>query len=173
MVHSVELLFDEKTESMVRRIWEDLAVAGVRSPAVRTSVSNRPHVTLAVAERMDDAVAAAVRPALARLPLDCLIGAPMVFGVRSTTLVRLVVPSAELLGLHAEVYRICLPHMGDGPLRNVQPGSWTPHVTLARRMAPDQLAKALAVRNLAREIRGRLTGLRHWDGNAKVVHPIS
>jgi 2'-5' RNA ligase len=170
MVHSVELLFDADTESAVQRIWDDLMTAGVRSQAAVRSPSNRPHVTLTVAERMDDAVTAALRPVLARLPLDCRVGAPMLFGGRSVTLVRLLVPSAELLALQADVHRICLAHMPDGPLPNAEPGSWTPHVTLARRVAPDQLPEALPL--LGREIHGRITGLRHWDGNAKVVHPI-
>ena len=173
MVHSVELLFDTETESSVRGIWDDLMAIGVRSQAAHTSPSNRPHVTLTVADRMDDAVTAALRPALARLPLHCRIGAPMLFGGRSITLVRLVVPSAELLALQAEVHRICLPHMADGPLAHAEPGQWTPHVTLARRLVPDQLPQALAHLQLGRELRGRITGLRHWDGNAKVVHPIS
>lgn len=172
MVHSVELLFDADTEAAVRTMWDDLTAAGVRSQAAHTSPSNRPHVTLTVAERMDDTVTAALRPVLTRLPLDCRIGAPMVFGGRSVTLVRLVVPSAELLSLHAEVHRICLAHMPDGPLAHAEPGGWTPHVTLARRLAPDQLPQALTSRRVVRELRGRITGLRHWDGDAKVVHPV-
>jgi 2'-5' RNA ligase len=171
MVHSVELLFDAETESVVRGIWDDLMAVGVRSQAAHTSPSNRPHVTLTVADRMDDAVTAALSQALARLPLCCRIGAPMLFGGRSITLARLMVPSAELLALQAEVHRICLPHMADGALPNAVPGSWTPHVTLARRLSPDLLPRALP--RVGREIRGRITGLRHWDGNAKVVHPIS
>lgn len=170
MVHSVEALFDTETESAVRRIWDDLLAAGVRSQAALRSASNRPHATLTVAERMDDGVTAALRPALARLPLDCRIGAPMLFGGRSVTLVRLVVPSAELLALQAAVHRICLAHMSDGPLPHAEPGSWTPHVTLARHVAPHQLADALPL--LGHEIHGRITGLRHWDGDAKVAHPI-
>ena len=173
MVHSVELLFDPDTESAVRRIWDALADAGVRARAAPVSPTDRPHVTLTVADNMSDAVSASLRPSLARLPLDCRIGAPMLFGSRAVTLVRLVVPSAELLSLQADVHRACLPHMLDGPLGNVEPGSWTPHVTLARRIGPDQLPEALALRQLGREIRGRLTGLRHWDGNAKVAYPIS
>ena len=66
MVHSVELLFDAGTESAVRGIWDDLMAAGVRSQAAHKSPSNRPHVTLTVADRMDDAVTAALRPALTR-----------------------------------------------------------------------------------------------------------
>lgn len=172
MVHSVEMLFDAETESAVRRIWDDLMTVGVRSQAAHKSPSNRPHVTVTVAERMADTVAAALRPALARLPLDCRIGAPMLFGGRSITLVRLVVPSAELLALHAAVHRICLPHMSNEPMANAEPGQWTPHVTLARRMAPDLLPQVWALAQVSREISGRITGLRHWDGDTKVVHPI-
>ena len=171
MVHSVEMLFDAETEEAVQRIWDDLMALGVRSQAAHRSPSNRPHITVTVAEEMADTVDAALRPALARLPLTCRIGAPMVFGARSITLVRLVVPSAELLALQAEIHRICLAHMPHGPLAHTEPGQWTPHVTLARRMAPDQLPRSLALPG-GTEIRGRSTGLRHWDGNTKVVHPI-
>jgi 2'-5' RNA ligase len=173
MAHSVELLFDADTESAVRRIWEDLMTVGVRSQAAHTSPSNRPHVTLTVAQRMDHAVIDRLRPVLARLPLECRIGAPMLFGSRAVTLVRLVVPTAELLGLQAEVHRICLPHMLDGPLANVERGTWTPHVTLARRIPPDQLPQAFTLPQFGQDVRGRVTGLRFWDGEAKVVHPIS
>lgn len=172
MVHSVELLFDAETESAVRRIWDDLTDVGVRSQAAHRSPSNRPHVTLTVAEHMDDAVTDELRPVLARLPLSCRIGAPMLFGGRTVTLVRLVVPSVELLALQQKVHRICLPHMPNGPSANVERGAWTPHVTLARRMPPELLPGALALHQVGREISGCATGLRHWDGNLKVVHPI-
>ncbi len=98
MVHSVELLFDSETDAAVRRIWDDLADSGVRSLAASTSPSNRPHVTLAVAEHMDDAVNDVLRPVLRLLPIACTIGAPMLFGHGPFTLVRLVVPTTELVG---------------------------------------------------------------------------
>ena len=172
MVHSVELLFDSETESAVQQIWADLMAVGIRSQAAHRSPSNRPHITLTVAERMDDTVDAALLPVLARLPLDCRIGARMLFGSRAITLVRLVVPSVQLLALHAEVHRICLAQTPDGPLVHAEPGAWTPHVTLARRLSPEVLPQALALPQVSHEIPGRITGLRHWDGNTKVVHPI-
>ena len=49
MVHSIELVFDRDTEAAIRRIWDDLAAAGIPSQAP----ASRPHVTLAVAERID------------------------------------------------------------------------------------------------------------------------
>jgi 2'-5' RNA ligase len=171
VVHSVELLFDSDTETAVRRVWDDLTDAGVRSLASSTSPSNRPHVTLSVAEHMDDAVDDALRPLLRLLPFSCTIGAPMLFGRGPFTLVRLVIPSAELLALQAEVHQVCLPHMSPGSLPHADPGHWTPHVTLARRVDRDKLADALSLRGMSRDRRGTAVELRRWDGNKKVEHP--
>jgi 2'-5' RNA ligase len=173
MVHSVELLFDLDTEAAVRRIWDDLTDAGVRSLAGSTSPSNRPHVTLAVADHMDDAVDDALSPLLRRLPMPCTIGAPMLFGRGPFTLVRLVIPSADLLALQAQAHEVCLPHMSPGPLPHADPGHWTPHITLARRLARDKVADALSLRRMSRDRRATAVGLRHWDGNDRVEHPIS
>ena len=173
MVHSVELTFDDDTDAAVRRVWDDLQAAGVRSQAGHRSPSNRPHATVTVAEQMDEAVNAALRPLLELLPITCTIGAPMLFGGRVFTLVRLLVPSAELMTLHARVHEACRPHMPKGTLAHADPGQWTPHVTLARRLPPDQLPTALTVRSVGRDIRGRITGLRHWDGDNRIEYPIS
>ena len=92
MVHSIELLFDADTEATLRRIWDDLSAADLpsRIPA------GRPHVTLAVAERIEPDVDALLRPVAQRLPLGCTIGAPLLFGQSSAILARLIVPSADL-----------------------------------------------------------------------------
>jgi hypothetical protein len=173
MVHSVELLFDDDTDAAMRRIWDDLSDAGVRSLAASTSPSSRPLVTLAVAEHMDDAVNDALRPLLRLLPLRCTIGAPMVFGNGPFTLVRLLIPSVELLALQAEVHAVCLPHMSPGPLPHADPGQWTPHLTMARRVRSDKLATALSLRRMARDRKGTAVAIRHWDGNNRVEHPIA
>jgi hypothetical protein len=172
MVHSVELLFDPDTETAIRSSWDDLTEAGVRSQAAHRSPSNRPHVTVTVAEIMDESVNDALRPLLRRLPLHCTIGAPMLFGRRDFTLVRLIVPSAELLSLHAEVHSTCLPHMPGGPLPHSEPGQWTPHVTLARRVPPDHLKPAMALKSVSHHLAAAVVGLRHWDGNSKIEYPI-
>src|SRR6476620_11874163 len=110
MVHSVELLFERESEAGVRRIWDDLTDAGVRSLASSTSPSNRPHVTLSVSEDMDDAVNDPLRRLLHRLPFSCTIGAPMLFGRGQFTLVRLLIPSTELLAIQADLHSVCLKH---------------------------------------------------------------
>ncbi len=173
MVHSVELLFDADTEASVRRIWDDLMDSGVRSLANNKSPSNRPHVTLAVAEHMDDAVDDVLRTVLRLLPLSCTIGAPMLFGHGPFALVRSVVPTTELLALQVAVHEVCVPHMSPGPLPHADPGHWTPHVTLARRVPESKLADALTLRRMSRDRRGAGVSLRHWDGNKRVEHPIA
>jgi 2'-5' RNA ligase len=168
MVHSVELLFDPDTEATLRRIWNDLAAADLASriPA------GRPHVTMAVAERIALDVDTLLRPIAQQLPLECDVGTPLLFGQSKAVLARLIVPTAELLALHADVHRICGPHLLPGPLPHSLPDQWTAHVTLARRIQGAHLARVLRIAGQPAEIRGRLAGLRRWDGTERVEYPI-
>lgn len=170
MAHSVELLFDSAAEDAIRRQWAALVEAGLPSQAQHRSPTNRPHVTLTVAERIDPAVDVALRAPAALLPLACRIGAPVVFGRRTLVLARLIVPDAGLLRVHESVDAICGPHMPSGPFPHARPGQWTPHVTLARRLAPTDLAAALdaVCADAADGTAGTFAGLRRWDGDARV-----
>ncbi|MCW2593824.1 MAG: hypothetical protein JWQ86_6251 [Mycobacterium sp.] len=172
MVHSVELVFDADTDTRIRELWDDLGAVGVRSQAAAKSPNNRPHVTLVVSEQMTDDVDDVLRQVLSRLPLACRIGAPMLFGGGPFTLVRLVVPSAELLALHADVHRLCLPYMTPGSLPHAEPGEWTAHVTLARRVDPARLPDVFGVAGVVSDLDATAVGLRHWDGNSRVEHRI-
>jgi 2'-5' RNA ligase len=168
MVHSVELLFDADTEATLCRIWDDLSAADLpsRIPA------GRPHVTLAVAERIEPDVDALLGPVAQRLPLACTIGAPLLFGQSNAILARLLVPSADLLALHAEVHRICAPHLLPEPLPHSLPGHWAAHVTLARRVEGARLGPVLRLAGQPSEIYGNLAGLRRWDGSQRIEYPI-
>ena len=168
MVHSIELVFDPDTEAAIRRIWDELSDAGIPSQAP----ASRPHVTLAVAERISADVDELLRPMRQRLPLDCGIGAPVLFGRANAVFARLIVPTSELLGLHAEVHRLCLPHLLPAPMPNSLPGQWTAHVTLARRVGGAQLGRALRVAGRPSQIDGRFAGLRRWDGGNRVERPL-
>jgi hypothetical protein len=168
MVHSIELVFDRDTEAAIRRIWEDLAAAGIPSQAP----ASRPHVTLVVAERIAPDVDALLQPVAQRLPLGCAVGASLLFGRSNAVLARLIVPTAELLAVHAEVHRMCGPYLAPGPMPNSLPGQWTGHVTLARRVGGAQLGRALRIAARPSEIRGSFAGLRRWDGNKRVEHLI-
>jgi hypothetical protein len=172
VVHSVELVFDADTDTHIRGLWDDLAAIGVRSQAAVKSPSNRPHVTLVVSEQMTDDVDDLLSQVPSRLPLACRLGAPMLFGGGPFTLVRLVVPSAELLALHADVHRLCLPFMSPGPLPHAEPGDWTAHVTLARGVDLARLPDVFEVAGVSSDLDATAVGLRHWDGNSRVEHRI-
>jgi 2'-5' RNA ligase len=169
MVHSIELVFDHDTEAVIRRIWADLAGAGIPSQAP----ASRPHVTLAVADRIAVDVDELLTPVSKQLPLVAAIGAPVLFGRANVVFARLVVPTTELLALHAEVHRRCLPHMVPAPMPNSLPGQWTAHVTLARRVGGGQLGRALRIAGRPSQIDGRFAGLRRWDGSKRAEHLIS
>jgi 2'-5' RNA ligase len=168
MVHSIELVFDRDTEAAIRRIWEDLAGAGIPSQAP----ASRPHVTLAVAEHIDREVDELLKPVAQRLPLACSVGAPVLFGRANVVFARLIVPTSELLALHAEVHRLCRPHLEPAPMSNSLPGQWTGHVTLARRVGGHQLGRALRIAGRPSQLDGRFAGLRRWDGGKKVEYVI-
>jgi 2'-5' RNA ligase superfamily len=169
MVHSVELIFDPDTETAVRRIWDDLREAGIPSQAP----ASRPHTTLTVAERIDPEVDTLLASLLTRFPFTCRLGAPLFFGRARAVLARLLVPTIELLDVHAQVHRMCLPHLHPGPMPNALPGEWTAHVTMARRVVPTQMGRAVRIAGKPSEIAGSVIGLRRWDGNAKSEYLIS
>ncbi|MBW8711901.1 MAG: 2'-5' RNA ligase family protein [Mycobacterium sp.] len=169
MVHSVELVFDPDTEAAVRQIWDGLREAGIPSQAP----ASRPHATVTVAERIDPDVDGLLRRLVDRFPLPCVVGAPLLFGRSQVILTRLIVPTTELLAVHGDVHRLCLPHLQPGPMANSLPGHWTAHVTLARRVAPGRLGRALRIAGKPSEIAGSIAGLRRWDGNSKREYPIN
>jgi 2'-5' RNA ligase len=169
MVHSIELVFDRDTETAIRGIWDALATAGIPSQAP----ASRPHVTLAVAERIAADVDELLSPVGRQLPLGCSVGAPVLFGRANVVFARLVVPTSELLALHAEVHRLCVPHVTPAPMPNSLPGQWTAHVTMARRVGGAQLGRALRIAGRPSQIDGRFAGLRRWDGNKRVEHLIT
>jgi len=168
MVHSIELVFDRDTEVAIRGIWDALATAGIPSQAP----ASRPHVTLVVADRIAADVDELLRPVSTQLPLGCSVGAPVLFGRANVVFARLVVPTSELLALHAEVHRLCSPHISPGPMPNSRPGHWTAHVTLARRVGGAQLGRALRVAGRPSQIDGRFAGLRRWDGDKRAEYLI-
>jgi hypothetical protein len=168
MVHSIELIFDRDTEAAIRHIWKALATNGIPSQAP----ASRPHVTLAVAEAIAADVDQLLSPVANQLPLGCRIGAPVLFGRADAIFARLVVPTGELLALHAQVHRVCLPHLTPSPMPNSLPGQWTAHVTMARRVGGAQLGRALRIAGRPSQIDGTFAGLRRWDGNKKVEHLI-
>jgi 2'-5' RNA ligase len=180
MVQSVELLLDPDAEQRVRDEWTALADAGLRSLATQHSESNRPHVTLAVAEAglepAVDALNAVFRGwHLAERGLPVVVGSPVLFGGHRSrwVLARLVVPSRPLITLHSAVHRAIDGAAPDArSVDQTRPDSWTAHVSLARRVPADRVGEALA-RVDASPIRCRATAARLWDSTPKTVTPLT
>jgi len=163
VVQSVELTLDGAADAAVRGEWGRLAAAGLPSQAHHLAPSNRPHVTLAAPSSIDPACEPSLRAAAeGLLPLDVRLGAVAVFGRGPFVLVRVVVTNPTLLALHALVSGI----VGTPDGTNMSPGRWTPHVTLARRIAGHQVPDALAALD-GGELHARCVAVRRWDGDAR------
>lgn len=162
MVQSVELLLDTELDAAVRQQWTALSAAGLPSQNGHTGSSNRPHITVAVADVMPDAVDRG--DAMRFDPFPVRLGGLLVFGGGRATLARTVVPSDDLLELHRQVSEA----VGSHTYPHMAPGEWTPHVTLARRLTADQVAAAveeLAPRVV--DLVGTAVAVRRWDGTEK------
>jgi hypothetical protein len=169
-VVSLELLLDPDTEARIRVQWRALADAGLSSLASHTAPSNRPHITLLVRPSLAPIAREALEAAVA-LPMPVTIGGPILFGAGDRrVLARSVIPSAELLELHAALHALAGDSGADAP--HTRPGDWTPHVSLARRIRLDTLPQALRALDDAgadAPVRSRATVLRRWDAASATV----
>ncbi|WP_371031171.1 2'-5' RNA ligase family protein [Pseudoclavibacter sp. JSM 162008] len=118
-------------------------------------------------------VSAEVRRASGRLPLAVTLGAPLLFrhGDRAV-LARTVLPTSGLLELHAEVHVLSGAVSAASDLPHTTPGSWTPHVTLARRLKLTDLDRALSALELE-PIEAQATELRLWDAHVGTAHQLA
>jgi 2'-5' RNA ligase len=140
--HTVELLPDPDLAARVVAAWQLLAAAGLPSQARHPHPTNRPHLTLAVADRLDGGVRAAVAGELAALPLALRLDGLVVLGGRRRTVAWLVVPAEPLLRLHRRVHAALAPEEPSAPL--LRPDRWVPHVTLAARATAEQAGAVVA-----------------------------
>ncbi len=141
MAQAVELLFDPTTEAAIKGPWDRLETAGVPSLASRTHRRHRPHISLAVAERIETGQLQDARDCLAATHLDVTLYAPAVFP-RPGVLYLSVVPTLALLRLHEEVHTA----LGDSiiaPRDGYAVGAWMPHCTLAQDLTRAQIAQGI------------------------------
>lgn len=172
VVQSVELLADDAVDAWIWSQWRALEAAGLPTQVRHGSLTNWPHVTLAVADAIpasvDSALSAAVRRAL---PMPMRVGGVIWFPGRRHVVARAVIPSAPLLDLHAAIASAMEGLGGRGA--RMGPGAWTPHITLARGVRTEQLPQLMAVLSevpsMAQERPGVFTACRRWDSDAKIT----
>lgn len=160
MVHSVDLTFDDELDVAVRARWRALQEAGLPSLATHQGASNRPHVTLLAGDGLE----LQSRPAFEPFPVR--LGAPLCFPRRGGSVLALgVVPTAPLLELHRRAAAVV-----SGGFEHTRPGRWTPHVTLSRKVAGEEVAIALdLLASLGPLPDGQAIGLRAWNGDTRTV----
>lgn len=163
-VFSVELVPDAELDRAFREDWDRLLGADLPSSGRNPAPSNRPHVTLAVRERLDPSVFAGIA---AMLPIPLELGGVVVLGHRERfVLARHVVVTAALLEIHRAVAELAGPPQPR--YSNTGPDRWTPHVTLARGLTALRLGTAMHTIR-AHDLRGQATGLRVWDAEERRV----
>ena len=160
-VRSIELVLDGPSDRTVRALWQTLVAAEL--PSLGHSGTNDPHVTLVAGESLP-------------VPTDLDAAVPEALRVAGILLFP-AGPGRHVLGLGVVVdeplarFHRAVGAAAPGSLDSSLPGRWAPHVTLARRIRDVDLPAALRVLAADSPLPEVLTvgGLRHWDGDAKVV----
>lgn len=162
-MRSIELVFDDATDSLIRADWVRLEAAGLPSLAAHASPSNSPHITLAAGVDLQ----AGQEGPWQQLPMDVAFSGAIIFpaGAGKYVLARSVLLTTPLLDLHRHLHQGLV-----GALPVTLPGAWTPHVTISRRIPGHQLGAAMDLLDL--RIEGRCTAARLWDSSTKKVTPL-
>lgn len=160
MIYGAALIFDASTERQVRRLWQSTVDAGM--PSILPGLDYPPHMSLALAERLDAAcLRAELLPWLAKQPpVPVQFAALGVFlgdGEGVITLEPLV--NRALLDLHEQLYER-ISRCGSGIAPYYAPGAWSPHVTVGFRVPPAQIGRQVEVLRAANPPReGRINGI--------------
>lgn len=175
MRQSLDLLLDPDADAAVRADWAALDAAGLPSAGQHQGPSNAPHVTLAERDEVGERTERGLDRLAAALPVQLPLGGLLLFPAARgrAVLARAVVVSERLLRLHAAAAGL----LGPGGPPWGRPGAWVPHVTLARRLTPDQVARAVAVLTERApapapvlEARGVL--LQRWDPGTRTTRVL-
>ena len=141
MALAVCLLFDARSDRLLRALWSRLEADGVRTLATHTHGRHHPHLSYAVLRAWD---LDSVRAALAELPdggpFSLSFHGTLAFPRGRAALAPAV--TAEVAGRQQEVVA-AMTRAGADLHRNYRAGSWVPHVSVATRAQGTQLAKVV------------------------------
>jgi 2'-5' RNA ligase len=141
------------------------------SLATRTHQRHRPHVTLAVAERIETTGLQEPRNRLAETHLDMRLYSPAIFQ-RSGALYLSVVPTLALLTLHQQVHD-ALHDSLVRPWNAYSVGAWVPHCTLAQGLTREQLGRGIELLHDQSIVEVHATGAGILDTKTGEVLPVA
>jgi hypothetical protein len=169
MAQALRFFFDGDADAAVRRLWRQLADAGVPGGS---DVGGRPHVTFAQAGAVPAKTRAALRDDLRLLSIPQLWLSMLTAADDVLSLTAVV--DTELLAVHSTVHDVLAKRVKD-PVGRYLPGSWAPHCVLANGLSPDQLIAGFAALHPVGSIQVRITEIAVVDtqtGEADVVRDL-
>lgn len=170
MVAALELYLDTDATRRIRVLWEALEAEGVQSLRYLLDQRHRPHVSLAVAPRLDPT---RVADALAGFTVAAPLALSFQYAGQFVGRVLWLgpTPTAPLLAHHAEVYDR-LARAGVDLSEHYRPGRWVPHCTLSMRV-PNVLMAAAVRRCLeVLPIEARVVGAAVTDHARGIARPL-
>jgi 2'-5' RNA ligase len=170
VVAALELYLDQAASRRVRALWAALDADGVQSVAAVMRGMHRPHVSLAVAERLDPHQVAEALAGLAVVP-PVTLTLQFVGQFLGRVLWLGPAPSAELLAHHALVYER-LRAAGIEVWDHYRPGHWVPHCTLSMRVPNALMGDAVRRCLEVVPIEATLVGAAVADHARDIRHPI-
>jgi hypothetical protein len=130
MALAVCLLFDRRSERLVRELWDRLEAHGVRTLASHTHRRHHPHLSYAVLRSWDLAL---VQEAMAGLPDEGPV-ALRCYGTLSFPRGRFALAPAVTVDVARRQERVVTAVRAAGDLHHhYLPGWWLPHVSVATR----------------------------------------
>ncbi len=144
MAQAIQLLLGGALDTHVRGLWRLLAEAGLPNEDVPRDRRRRPHVTLAIVDSLSAATLDELRADVRPEPVEVRLESLSIFPGPAGVLYLSVTPTIALLELHDATLDV----LG----RNATPvwpfyrsGRWTPHATLARGLAGDEVPRAVSL----------------------------
>ena len=163
MPFAVELYFDERTESLIKAIYEKLAEKGVSDRLVKRGT--RPHVALAVFEDGDAGELAFWMRQLARdqAPVEARFEALGTYCSADGVLFLAPVVSPRFFLLHSTVIKGLNLH-ANGLKESCRPNRFVPHCTIAYGLEKETLSRAVNLfSNRALPIVGQFNRIGLYD----------
>jgi len=151
-------VFDSLTEEAMRGLWQSIADAEL--PSLMLSLDYPPHLTIFLAEEVDESGLHTALLKLAAITPPLPVQFPSVAHFLSGGAVAYLAPIVNhaLLDLHAAVWDAASPFTRGRP-QYYAPGVWVPHATLAYNTPPDQVGAVATILAGAQPLSGTITGI--------------
>jgi 2'-5' RNA ligase len=142
--YAVELYFDDRTEALIKAIWEKMAEKGVSDRQAKRKA--RPHVALAVFEDADPGEVTYLLRALAKeqSPVEARFEMLGTYCSADGVLFLVPVVSPRFFLLHSNTIRLLNP-LVQGLKETCRPQRYVPHCTVAHGLDKETLGRAVAL----------------------------